>query len=231
MPEMVRQIGERTCIRLCRPHPYPISFSSNRSLLSQNRPRNGLFPEAANCARSGPPFFANQIERKLNVACAGDRFGVSPSTAAPGRGLPFRVGVGKLPLADPRSSTVGFWRAWRTAAVGHDRSFNPQKRSAFERLLSGFILRIGMLAPLAGVGGIAVTQYFPCRESAFWYRAAASNKSIAGWRPNPASHVSPNRPVSQIQILRTGMLRSGHWRLHPPGQLQSFIRPATRSPE
>jgi hypothetical protein len=64
--------------------------------------------------------------------------------------------------------------------AGHDRSFNPQKRCAFERLLSGFILKIGMLAPLAGVGGIAVTQYFPCRESAFSYRAAVSKKSIAG---------------------------------------------------
>ena len=43
---------------------------------------------------------------------------------------------------------------------------------------------IGMvLLPLAGVGGVAVTQYLPCRKSAFSYRAAASNESIAGWRP------------------------------------------------
>ena len=62
-----------------------------------------------------------------------------------------------------------------------------KKRSAFERLLSGFILRIGMLVPLAGVGGVAVTQYLPCRKSAFSYRAAASNESIAGWRPGRLS--------------------------------------------
>jgi len=69
---------------------------------------------------------------------------------------------------------------WRLHPPGHDRSFNPQKRCAFERLLSGSILKIAMLAPLAGVGGIAVTQCFPCRESAFSYRAAVSKKSIAG---------------------------------------------------
>jgi len=36
-------------------------------------------------------------------------------------------------------------------------------------------------------------------------------------RPIPAGRVSPNRPVSQIQILRTGGPQSSHWRPHPIG--------------
>jgi len=36
-------------------------------------------------------------------------------------------------------------------------------------------------------------------------------------RPIFAGHDSPNRPVSQIQILRTGRLQSSHWGAHPIG--------------
>jgi hypothetical protein len=42
------------------------------------------------------------------------------------------------------------------------------------------------------------------------------------FRPSAADQVSPNRPVSQIQILRTGMLRSGHWRPQPAGHEQTL---------
>jgi hypothetical protein len=82
------------------------------------------------------------------------------------------------PIPDiPRAAFGAHGEARLPAMTGRS---TLKKRCAFERLLSGFILKIGMLAPLAGVGGIAVTQYFPCRESAFSYRAAVSKKSIAG---------------------------------------------------
>jgi hypothetical protein len=42
-------------------------------------------------------------------------------------------------------------------------------------------------------------------------------KLLVGTVPIPASRISPNWPVSQILILRLGMLRTGHWRPQPTG--------------
>ena len=43
----------------------------------------------------------------------------------------------------------------------------------------------------------------------------------AHYRPKTACRASPNRPVSQIQILRTGGLQSSRWRPHPNGHLET----------
>ena len=132
---------------------------------------------------------------------------LDPSVAT----VQFSLARSSRPLGIERPQCVAqrpHGRARRRAAAGHDRSFNPQKRNAFERLLSGFILRIGMLAPLAGVGGIAATQYFPCRRSAFSDRAAVSNKSIAGWRPIPVVRYFQGRMAGYkgFAVAYAGML-------------------------
>jgi len=46
--------------------------------------------------------------------------GWQPSVS--GRGLLVPVGAGKLTLADPRFSCVGFQRAWRGAAASQERA-------------------------------------------------------------------------------------------------------------
>jgi hypothetical protein len=48
------------------------------------------------------------------------------------------------------------------------------------------------------------------------------NEITVATRPKPACHVSPNRSVSQIQILRTGGPQSSHWRPHPIGHFATF---------
>mgnify|MGYP001007180893 FL=1 len=107
-------------------------------------------------------------------------------------------------------------------------------RAGFPEPMSGFDQIAGRFVegshPYASVPTLAPSAY-PCNRSG----ASASFATLLllsqlivccihrlNLQPIPAIQVSQEPPVSENQVLRTWTPRSGHWRVHTTGQLQSF---------